>query len=91
MTFDRPEDLLYISELAKRLRCSEKVVRAAVRSGELKSYTTGSQRQRVFVADAMAWIRTCREVTRTPSAGRLHARRVVSRKLRASRPTGPPG
>ena len=84
MSFDRPEDLLYISELAKRLRCSEKVVRAAVRSGELKSYTTGSQRQRVFAGDAIAWIRTSREVAPTATAaGHLHARRVVSRKLGA--------
>ena len=82
MTFDRPEDLLYISELAKRLRCSEKVIRSAIRGGQLRSYTTGSQRQRVFVGDAIEWLRTTREVTTTATAaGRLHARRVVSRKL----------
>ena len=85
MTFDRPEDLLYISELAKRLRCSEKVIRSAIRGGELRSYTTGSQRQRVFVGDAIEWIRATREVTTATAAGRLHARRVVSRKLSAAK------
>ena len=53
MTLERPEDLLYVRELAKRLRCSEKVIRVAIRSGELKSYTDLMNEARQEALDRM--------------------------------------